>query len=225
VDNSLTRTSFIAGDHVYETIKSIRENPTPRRYETWDGYEIPVDGIVAIKSPSVTNNNNFATNDLNKQCTCKPSGSKQSLRRDSTLDGEKGLTIVNLTDFSQSNSYLSLQDEGTTLGIETVTHSSFLSSSPQKYDNEDFGDKKQTPKSRGESQKHCEIADTCTCSSISCECGTVHDGLHDSSSEHRLSSLEIVVDSDCSDCDETESQSDRFYYVLEGPDHDKTSTL
>lgn len=65
-----------------------------------------------------------------------------------------------------------------------------------------------------------------TIDNICSESDTAHDSLHDSTSECRLSGLEIIIDSDCSECssehedaiDETQTQSQPFYYVLEGPD-------
>ena len=56
-----------------------------------------------------------------------------------------------------------------------------------------------------------------------CSRDTIHGSIDD-----RLSELEFVMDSDCSEYDETENQLnqiDPFYYVLEGPDPTTLATL
>ena len=122
--------------------------------------------------------------------------------RDKTRVGE-------LTDICQSNSSPSLQKD-----------SSSSPSFPVKYDNEVFCENEQTSDSSKEAQRQSKTVGAI--GSISSKCGTARDGLHDGSSERRLSGLEIV-DSDYSEWEETDNQSDRFYYVLEGPN--PTSTL
>ena len=75
----------------------------------------------------------------------------------------------------------------------------------------------------GDEQQHQTVDTT---DDMSSESDAAHDSLHDSTSECRLSGLEIIIDSDCSECgseledaiDETQTQSQPFYYVLEDPD-------
>lgn len=71
--------------------------------------------------------------------------------------------------------------------------------------------------SRGCLRQHACAKDTF------CSSDTIHDNIDD-----RLSNLEFVMDSDCSEYDETENQLnqiDPFYYVLEGPDPTTLATL
>ena len=143
-----------------------------------------------------------------KQRDIKLTESKQVLLLETrALDGEKELPVYEtkegvLNDMCQSNWSSSLQEPESVVGSDFVTQSSSLSSSPQNRNAADRCENEKTSE-RGEAQQQLDKFKT-----ISSESGTIHDSLSD---------LEIVIDSDCSEYDETESQPDHFYYVLEGP--------
>ena len=164
-----------------------------------------------------SNKSNFYSLD-SKQRDIKLMDSKQVLLLETrALDGEKGLPVDEtkvgvVTGTCHSNSSSSLQETESFVGSDFVTQSSSLSSSPQNFDAEDRGENEEASDSSVEAQQELDKLRT-----ISSEGDTIHDSSNDRSSEYRLSDLEIVIDSDCSEYDETENQSDPFYYVLEGP--------
>lgn len=164
-----------------------------------------------------SNKSNFYSLD-SKQREIKLVESKQvQLLETRASDGEKGLPadetkVGVVTGTCQSNSSSSLQETQSFVRSDFVTQSSSLSSSPQNLDAEDRCENEEASDSSGEAQQQLDKLRT-----ISSDSDTIHDSLNDRSSEYRLSDLEIVIDSDCSEYDETENQSDRFYYVLEGP--------
>ena len=146
-------------------------------------------------------------------------------------------TASKLTVTCQSPATSSQEEEGGSAEIELVVHSSSLLSlsSLAFYEEDNTSVEKdqiglesdlvvEDDSCEGDEEKHKTIDTTCI-DNISSESDTAHDSLHDSTVECRLSGLEIIIDSDCSDCssehedaiDETQTQSQPFYYVLEGP--------
>lgn len=143
-----------------------------------------------------------------------------------------------LTDRCQSISASTLQkEEEGAVGIEFVARSSSsLSLSSLKFYEEDdisvYNDQNEMKSdaivnevSSEEDQQQDETVDISD--KTSAKSDTPRDDLHESTSDCRLSGLEIMIDSDCSEYDsaleevidetETQSPSPRFYYVLEGP--------
>lgn len=197
----------------------------------------------SLNSCSTPNYVNVAAAVLDAQCDLKTASDAQ--RQPSVLeilDEEEcpmdETSASNLTVTCQSSSSSTLQDDDRADGIELLAHSSSsLSLSSLKFYEEDDISMENDQKglesvsmvnfdsNEGDCHQH-NIADTSD--NASSELGTVCDDLHDSTFECRLSGLEIVIDSDCSECDsaleevidetETQSPSQRFYYVLEGPD-------
>jgi len=143
-----------------------------------------------------------------------------------------GTTSSVLTVRCQSTATSSQEDEGR--AVESVAHSSsLLSLSSLTFYEED--DTSVVNDQIGLESDFVVEDDSCegdeqhkkvdTIDNMSSESDTARDSLHDSTSECRLSGLEIIIDSDCSECgseledaiDETQTQSQPFYYVLEGP--------
>ena len=143
-------------------------------------------------------------------------------------------TASDLTVRCQSTATSSQEEEGGAVVIESVPHSSSLLSLSsltfyEEYDtsveNDQIGLESdvvvEDDSCEGDEQQHRTVD---TIYNMSSESDTAHDGLHDNTSECRLSGLEIIIDSDCSECgselgdaiDETQTQSQPFYYVLEG---------
>lgn len=144
-------------------------------------------------------------------------------------------TASDMTVRCQSTAASSQQEEGRVVEIESVAHSSsllslsslaFYQEDDTSVENDQIGLKCDSvvkdDSSEGDEQQHTTVD---TSDNTSTESDTAHDSLHGSTSECRLSGLEIIIDSDCSECgstlddtiDETQTQSQRFYYVLEGP--------
>lgn len=141
-----------------------------------------------------------------------------------------------LTVTCQSPSTSSQEEEGRAAEVESVVRSSSLLSlsSLAFYEEDDTSMERdkiglesdlvvEDDSCEGDELQHKTVDTT---DNISSEFDTAHDSLHDNTSECRLSGLEIIIDSDCSEyssehedtIDETQTQSQPFYYVLEGPD-------
>lgn len=105
------------------------------------------------------------------------------------------------------------QKEESFIGGKFVPHFSSLPLTPEEFQ---VGNFKENSEASEASKAVHQTSDSGK--NISFEGGTICDSLNDRLSDCHLSDLEFVEDSDCSEYDETENRSDRFYYVLEGPD-------
>lgn len=151
-------------------------------------------------------------------------------------------TANDLTVRCQSTATSSQGEEKGAVVTESVPHSSSLLSLSslkfyEEYDtsveNEKIGLESdvevEDDSSEKDEQQHRTVD---AIDNMSSECETAHDGLHDNISECRLSGLEIIIDSDCSECgselgdviDETQTQSPPLYFVLEGPNPTECDT-
>ena len=156
------------------------------------------------------------------------------------LRDEEGAVVdaaaSDLTVTCQSPATSSLEEERGAAEIEPIVHSSSLLSlsSLAFYEEDDTSVENvqiglesdlvvEDDSCEGDELRHKTVDTT---DNISSEPDTAHDSLHENTSECRLSGLEIIIDSDCSECssehedtiDDTQTQSQPFYYVLEGPD-------
>ena len=162
------------------------------------------------------------------QCSIEPLHDEECASVDTTASDSAAT--------GQSTATSSQEEEGRAVEIDSVARSSSMISlsSLAFYEEEDTSVENvqiglesdsvvEDNSSEGDEQQ-CKAVDTSD--NTSSQSDTAHDTLHDNTSECRLSGLEITIDSDCSECgseledaiDETQTQSQPFYYVLEGPD-------
>ena len=199
-----------------------------------------------VNSSSACNYADVPTAALDAQCDLKTA--RDTLKRQSeteSLDDKEcamdETSGNSLTDRCQSISASTLQNEEReegAVGIEfrIARSSSSLSLSSLKFYEEDDisvdnDEKEMTSDSIVNvvlSEEHQQQDETIDISDKTfAECDTPRDDLREGTSDCRLSGLEIMIDSDCSEYDsaleevidetETQSPSQRFYYVLEGP--------
>ena len=198
----------------------------------------------SVNSSSACNHVNGPTAVLDSQCdlktardTLKPQSETESLDdKECAMEETSGNS---LTDRCQSITASTLQkeEEEEAVGIQLVARSSSsLSLSSLKFYEEDDISVDNNPKEiksdsivndilSEEVQQQDETVDIGD--KMFSESDTRRGDLHESTSDCRLSGLEIMIDSDCSEYDsaleevidetETQSPSQRFYYVLEGP--------
>ncbi|KAL9959337.1 hypothetical protein ACROYT_G032651 [Oculina patagonica] len=264
-----TRPHSVNGyNNVYESLRSVRNNPELRRLS----YSMYQDLMRANRVTSSGSNSSYQTmftpaettarDSLNSCSTpnyvnvppavldvqCDLKTARDTLKQRSVseiLDEEEcpldETSASNLTVTCQSSSSSTLQDEDRSDradGFELVAHSSSSLSltSLTFYEEDDDISVESDQKglesdsvvnfdsNEGDCRQHKIVEN---CDNTSSELDTVCDDLHDSTSDCRLSGLEIIIDSDCSECDsaledvidetETQSPSQPFYYVLEGP--------
>lgn len=269
-----TRPHSVNGyNNVYESLRSVRNNPELRRLShsmyqdlmrtnrvtssgsnaSYQTMFTPAETTArdSLNCSSASNYVNVPSAVLDAQCDLKTA--RETLKQRSVseiLDEEEcpfdETSASNLTVTCQSSSSSTLQDEDRSdraVGIELDAHSSSsLSLTSLKFyeedddisvENDQKGLESDSEVNFDSNEEDChqhKIAENGD--NTSSELDTVCDDLHDSTSDCRLSGLEIVIDSDCTEYDsaleevidetETQSPSQRFYYVLEGPNPSET---
>ena len=225
---------------MYQDLMRVNRVTSSGSHSSYQTMFAPVETTVrdSLNSSSPSNYVNVPTAALGAQCDLKTARDTQQSRSAPESSDEEECSLdemsaSNLTVRCQSSSTSTLQEEEEAAGIELVTHSSSLLSlsSLKFYEEDDISVENyegglesnsivKVDSSEGDQQQH-KIADISE-SDISCD-----EYLHDSTSDCPLSGLEIIIDSDCSERDSeleevidetvTQSPSQRFYYVLEGP--------
>lgn len=180
---------------------------------------IALNGTRTENCVSVASNSNRSSLDSNEKRDLHLVESKQRPEMKSRVPEEdKGLP-VDKTEVGHfivtcpSNWSSWRQKEESFIGGKFVPHFSSLPLTPEEFQ---VGNFKENSEASEASKAVHQTSDSGK--NISFEGGTICDSLNDRLSDCHLSDLEFVEDSDCSEYDETENRSDRFYYVLEGPD-------
>lgn len=158
-----------------------------------------------------------------QSCFKLEEGKQRPQKETKGSDGGKGVsqdatTAGNLTSRCQPYRLSSQQEDERVVENDLVTNFPSSPSPTPKLNERDYLEHERTRGSNRDPQQEGNIARDASYAS-----NRIHDSLN-----HGLSDLEFVIDTDCSERDETEDQSNRadpFYHVLEGPDPMTLATL
>lgn len=229
-------TVYQPGYNLYESLRSVKNNPGPRRY-SYSIYQNLVsarnvtshqEDFMMTRRISFPSSNDSKSSAAPSNAPCDYATVREKIQkepeekcsRDETKTADLTVTCPSLPSPSLQRKEMANATEITACSSSTLSLSSL-----QFYDGGDQKVHGTDSLHKGDSyveDQGGELDIIEKNENMLLESDTPHEDIHDDSSEGRLSGLEFVVDSDCGDSDsafgeaidETENQSP-FYYVLE----------